>query len=161
MAIVLQLIVLAVSLFGTAFLAVVLETGFFQQPIHAAEVLGDKPLPLLTITLSENHGVIGYGLFALWLGFAALPLFYPDRKYFDVELFLLRSAAFLTILGVVTLVLAIFLLIPFMPYYPLMDTSKQTVAEWMAAAGFWGFLLLVVCLVGKRWKQNRNRVREK
>lgn len=60
-----------------------------------------------------------------------------ETRYFDDSLFLIRFVAFAAVESLLFLVLLFFLLLPFIPYYPVLDTRPDTTAETLVVTGFW------------------------
>ena len=142
----------ALALFGGMFF----DSGYFQASIHAKETLGDMPLPGVFSFLSRNHRALGYVMVTPWIIFFVLiPLLTQSKKYSDDDLFLHRSAAFVAIETLITVFLLLFLLLPFLPYYPLMEMRANTVVETSVIFSFWGSVGAISFLCVRRALKNR------
>lgn len=155
MAATLQITTLVATFALAVFLGTIFDTGYFQASIHANETMGDKPLPYVSSMLFHNHRALFYVMLFPWIGFAGVPLLSRTKKHSDNDLFFLRFAAFAMIESLLTVFLLLFLLLPFFPYYMLMDMRRNTMAETVVIIGFWILVIVPLFLILRRARVRR------
>lgn len=124
------------------------DDGFFQAGIHAKKIMGDKPLPILFQFFVEHHHLPGHLALLPWLGFVGAPLLALStaKQYWDVPLFTLRFLAFFSCEFLLFLVLIFAILMPFIPYYGLLQNFEESATELAVRLMFWGGLIGVLIL---------------
>lgn len=155
MAATLKTVTLVATFFVALLLGSIFDTGFFQAGIHAKEQLGDKPLPAIFLVLNSNHRALLYVMLIPWIGFAALPAFTRSKNGSSETPFSLRFAAFVAVESLLTIFLLLFLVLPFVPYYMLMDMRPNTVIETIVILGFWLVVAAMLLLIFRRVIVNR------
>jgi hypothetical protein len=146
----LQILTLVATFVLALLLGSIFDTGYFQAAIIAKEELGGKPLPQITSVLSQNHRALIYVMMVPWVGLAGLPAFLRLQNYFDETTFLIRFAAFAAVESLLSVFLLVFLVLPFIPYYMLMDMRPNTLAESIVVLGFWIVVAVIVLSILRR-----------
>jgi len=157
MAATLQIITLVASFLLALLLGEIFDTGYFQAAIIAKAKSGDQPLPLISLMLSQNHRALIYVMLIPWIGFAGTPVFTRANQYFDRTSFLIRFAAFAAIEALLTVFLLLFLVLPFVPYYMLMDMRPNTITESVFILGFWIIVVVMLSLIFRRTITKRGK----
>lgn len=150
MAATLQIVVLVATFALALLLGTIFDTGYFQAGIHAKEQLGDKPLPAISLMLTQNHRALLFVMLVPWIGFAGLPAFTRRVPGTSETSFLLRFAAFVAVESLLTIFLLLFLVLPFVPYYMLMEMRPNTVIETIMILGFWLVVAVMLFLIFRR-----------
>ena len=156
MASALQKLTLVVTFLVAVLLGAIFDMGYWQASIIAKENLGDVPLPRQTTFFSANHGALFYLPIVPWIAFAGLPFLNSTKKYFDTDLFLLRFAAFASFEILLSLILLLFLVLPFVPYYAILEPRTNTLLETLVIVGFWIFVSVVVLYAVRNWQSIRS-----
>ena len=146
----LQITTLVATLLLSLLLGAIFESGYFQAAVIAEEKRGDQPSPAISLLLSQNHRALFYGMLIPWLGFVGAPAFRRGRSYFEATDFLIRLAAFASVQALFTVFLLLFLVLPFVPYYLLMDAGPNTGIESTVMVGFWILVAAVMLSVAAR-----------
>ena len=153
----LQIIALFATFVLALLLGVIFDEGYFQAAIFAKEKLGDRPLPLISSALSQNHRALIYVMMIPWIAFAGIPIFPRTHQFFDSTMFLIRFAAFAAVESLLTVFLLLFLVLPFVPYYPLMDMRANTITESIVILGFWIVVTVMLCFIFNRRQSKRRK----
>ncbi len=161
MAATLQIFTLVASFALALLLGAIFDTGYFQAAVIAKEQFGDRPLPAISLLLSQNHRALIYVMMIPWIGFAGLPAFTRADRYFDGTSFLIRFAAFSAIEALLTVFLLLFLVLPFVPYYMLMDMRPNSVTETIVILGFWMAVGTILVFILRRGVLNRGNAQAK
>jgi len=157
----LQITTLVVTLVLALLLGAVFDTGYFQAAIIAEEKLGDRPLPPISSVLSQNHRALIYVMMTPWIVFAGTPAFIRNSQYFDGTNFLVRFSVFAAVESLLTVFLLLFLVLPFVPLYMLMDMRSNTVTEIIVIYGFWIIVAAMVLGVFRRAVIKRRQTQAK
>ncbi len=147
MAAALQIITVVATLALAIFLGTIFTDGFFQASIHAQELRGDMPLPYASSILFQNYRALIYVMILPWIAFVGTPVLSRTKGLPENDLFLLRFAAFVAVELLLTVLFLFFLLLPFIPYYALMDMRPNTRLECIATFGFWIILAIMLTLI--------------
>jgi len=158
MAATLKIVTLVATLFLALLLGSIFDTGFFQAGIHAKEQFGDKPLPAISLMLTQNHRALLYVMLIPWIGFAGLSAITRSKKGYSNTPFSLRFTAFVAVEALLAVFLLLFLVLPFVPYYMLMDMRPNTVAETIVILGFWLVVAAMLLLIFRRAVINRPKI---
>ncbi|MEM7697284.1 MAG: hypothetical protein AAF236_02635 [Verrucomicrobiota bacterium] len=136
MAATLKIVTLAATFALALLLGAIFDTGYYQAGIIAKEHFGDKPLPAITLVLTQNHRSLVYVMLIPWIGFAGLPAFTRRLPGKTEASFSLRFAAFTAVESLLAVFLLLFLVLPFVPYYPLMDISHSYTSHQKTITGY-------------------------
>ncbi len=154
-----QIICYVVTLLALLFLGSLFDTAFRQTGFHAAHLLGGKPLPRITEFLISHHHLPGYIVLFPWLAFVGAPLFSSPatRDFWEPSGFFLRFAAFLATEAFILLLFVFAIALPFIPYYGVMEDSRESTSEFTVRLAFWGAVCLVVVAAIVRFYRYRRR----
>ena len=125
-----QIGVLVATFLTCGFLGSLLEFGYWQASYAAQEHLKGKPLPPSLDFLINNRRAIIPACLLPWLFSVAIPFGRSDRDYLHPENYLLWFIVWTTTEAIVVGLLALILVLPFLPYYMVLEEpTAATICE--------------------------------
>lgn len=153
-----QAIVYLSSLMIFLILGSLFDIAFLQAGIHFRHLHGEMPLPNITRFFVENHNLPVHLVLLPWLGFVGGPLlsFSATKDYWDTSFFIMRFLAFFTCELLFILILLFALLLPFIPYYGVLEPFRQSPTELAIRVIFWCGIAIISILGIRRILLKRN-----
>lgn len=153
-----QLIFAGASFFAVFCAGIVFDVGFWQAGIHYERTLDGKPLPKITEILVSNSWLSSLFLSLPWFVLLGFPLLAAAEGsgFGGRESFVFRYLAFLSIEIFLTFVLAMALVMPFLPYYPLMKSPEESSDEVTSAVVLGLASVIFLLAIARGWWRRRN-----
>lgn len=137
------------------------DLAYWQARFHAERLLNGKPLPAFTQFFIAHHHLPAHLALLPWLWLVGGPLltFSAARNYFCASAFVLRYLAFISCELLLFFVLGLFLALPFIPYYAVLEPFRQSATEYFVQIAFWAFVAGIV-LAGLRRARQIRKIRD-
>jgi len=134
------------------------DIAFWQARFHAEHLLGGRPLPAISQFFISHHHLPAHLALLPWLGLVGAPLLTLSgaRSYWEPHSFVFRFLAFLSTELLLFLVLLLALALPFIPYYAVLESPRQSTTELVVRLAFWLSATSIVVLAIRRTRQIRN-----
>lgn len=146
-----QIVVCASSFAALLLLGHFFDLAFWQARFHAESLLGGKPLPRLSQFFISNHHLPPHLALLPWLALVGAPLLRSrDISYWEFQSSASRYLAFLAVELLLFLMLLLALVLPFLPYYAVLEPVRQNSIEFAVQILAWLMAASILVLAIRR-----------